>query len=196
MPCPCRVPSGRFPASSRVSAPRFLPNRRTASATNPADGKRRVSRAKRTTPWAAAGEVPTVSVRRIQCRISWNLSNTPAISELRPVEPAVKSGVGSPLAPNRTSSNPSLSVYWQYTRHPQITHTSPTAGRFPPGGPATRPTGPRGIASTRVWQPPHGRCADDVTQGRVYLPPTIAGLAAPRKGKLGSGVQVVAAIEA
>ena len=89
-----------------------------------------------------------------------------------------------------------LPVYSSPTDYPHITRTSPTAGRFPPGGPATRPNGPRGIASTRVWQPPHGRCADDVTQGRVHLLPNIPGLAAPRKGKFGSCVQVVAVIEA
>ncbi len=155
LPCLCRVPSGRFPASSRVSAPRFLPNRRTASVTKPADGKRRVSRAEQTTPWAATGEVPTVSVRSIQYRISWNLSNAPAISKLRPVEPAVKSRAGSPLAPNRTSSKPSLSVYWQSTHHPQITHTLPAHH-------------PQRVVSRRV-DPPRAQ------PGRAALPPPASG---------------------
>ncbi len=98
---------------------------------------------------------------------------------------------------------PPLNLHCRYTAGILITHRLPThhphithSGRFPSGGPATRPSGPRGTASTRVWQPPPGRCIDDVTRSHVHLPHTIARRAAPRKGKFGSCVQVVAVIEA
>ena len=62
--------------------------------------------------------------------------------------------------------------------------------------PAPRPIGLRGSPAARVRQPLRGGYGGDATQRHVQLGTIIASLAATRKGKFGSRVQVVAVIEA
>ena len=188
MPCPCRVPSGRFPAAGPVSAPPFWPNRHTASAASRATESRGAM---------------MIGLSALRSELSSGIVPAQATTcnqRIGLVGPAVKSGVGRPLAPFRTSSRPSLPVYCRDTHHPQITHTSPAhhpQRSFPAGWSRLAPNrAAQHCFPPRIRQPLRGGSADAVTPCRFNLPTTITCLAAPRKGKFGPSVQVVAAIEA